>query len=592
MNAMSPAEPKPSKLLLDECYSAADDRFLSEWVKFRSPEIITAYLQQWLADLRPWARQQLIKYLAMDLNFPGHELFVKRAYRHFESINDHETLVHFLVAFDRLVRRSRIVVPRWDRSTRELIQDEHLFARRNKTVVPETGRSKTFGSGKHQRTFPLPDIRNKPKNRLFRHRTRNFLRRRVWRYFRWLSYKNPSEYLASISRALSVYADAEFKVGENIIDNWSLMHACYFHSDALKFTAAHTNLVPGQSLATLSAAPYRTEIWQTAEGATHLIDLVRDAKSSLVRVWAMELLQRDHQQTISQIDMKILVTLLKHSDGRVQEFASQLFRDHKGLASMTVSAWLEVLEQSDRSLLTMICEAMTKHVATARLDNAQLLLLATAQPVPVAALGLRMLQERHQQRRLSMAEITLCSHAQCVAKAEEMTTWALQQLNSAEDYSVDSVVEFFDGLMKPMRAAAMTWLEDSSSRGHDDAVLWSRLIETPFDDVRLRLVDCLQRRTTLPETDVNSLNHLWCSVLLGVHRGGRMKLKAMQQIQMAILRDSRHATKLLPVLSVAARSLRAPERRGAIATLASLKNGNPELEAAIRTHLPELQWVS
>ena len=136
----------------------------------------------------------------------------------------------------------------------------------------------------------------------------------------------------------------------------------------------------------------------------------------------------------------------------------------------------------------------------------------------------------------------------------------------------------------------MTWLEDSSSRGHDDSVLWSRLIETPFDDVRLRLVDCLQRRTTLPDTDVNSLNHLWCSVLLGVHRGGRAKLKAMQQIQATILRDSRHAAKLLPVLSVAARSLRAPERRGAIAVLASLKNGNPELEAAIRSHLPELQW--
>ena len=393
-----------------------------------------------------------------------------------------------------------------------------------------------------------------------------------------------------ISRALSVYTDAEFKLGENIIDNWSLMHACYFHSDSLKFTAAHSNLAPGQSLATLSAAPYRAEIWQTADGATHLINLVRESRSSLVRVWAMELLQRDHQQAISQIDMKILVSLLKHTDARVQDFASQLFRDHQGLASMTVSAWLEVVEQSDRSLLPMICEAMTKHVATARLDNPQLLLLATAEPVPVAALGLRMLQERHQQRGLNPAEVVQLSRAQCAATAEEMTTWALRQLDSDENYSVDSVVEFFDGLLEPMRAAAITWLEDSSSHGHDDAVLWSRLIETPFDDVRLRLVDCLQHRTTLPDVDVNSLSHLWCSVLLGVHRGGRMKLKAMQQIQAAILRDSRHATKLLPVLSVAARSLRAPERRGAIAAMASLKNGNPELEAAIRFHLPELQW--
>jgi hypothetical protein len=359
----------------------------------------------------------------------------------------------------------------------------------------------------------------------------------------------------------------------------------------LTFTAAHTNLSPGQSLANLSAAPYRPEIWKTAEGATQLINLVGNGQSSLVRVWAMELLRRDHQQAISQIDMKILVSLLKHTDARVQEFASQLFRDHQGLASMTVSAWLEVVEQSDRSLLPMICDAMTKHVASARLENPQLLLLATAEPVPVAALGLRMLQERHQQRRLTPTEVAQLSRAQCAATAEEMTTWALRQLNSDENYSVDSVVEFFDGLLEPMRAAAMTWLEDSSSHGHDDAVLWSRLIETPFDDVRLRLVDCLQHRTTLHDVDVNSLNHLWCSVLLGVHRGGRAKLKAMQQIQAAILRDSRHATKLLPVLSVAARSLRAPERRGAIAAMASLRNGNPELEAAIRSHLPEFQWA-
>ena len=170
---MSPGEPKPSKLLLDECFAAADDRFLSEWIKFRSPEIIATYVQQGVADSRPWARQQMIKYLAMDLNFPGHELFVKRAYRHFESVRDHEMLGHFMVTFDRLVRRSRIAVPRWDRSTRELIQDEHLYARPNKTVIPETGRTVTYGTGKHQRTFPLPDLRNNPKNRLFRHRTRN-----------------------------------------------------------------------------------------------------------------------------------------------------------------------------------------------------------------------------------------------------------------------------------------------------------------------------------------------------------------------------------------------------------------------------------
>ncbi len=576
--------------MLEECFTAGDDRFLDEWVKFHSAEILASFLQRWLADERPWARQQIIAYLKLDLNFSGHELILKRMYRHFESARDHAMLSHFLVAFDRLVRRSRITRHHWNFQTRESFQEEFLFAKPNKTVIEQTGRTAEYGTGKWKRTFPLPDIRNKPSNRLFRHRTRNYLRRRVWRYFRWLSFRSPSDYLASITQALIQFRDEDFSAGENIIDNWSLMHACYFHSDTITFSAAHTNLIKGQSLGSLSAAPYRASLWQQPDAATLLIQIVSDAESALVRVWAMELLQRDHKDAIHQIDIKLLSKLLSHTDARVQEFAAELFRQHRGLGTLTISVWLELLKDSDSSLLSVICEAMTTHVSASRLDNAQLIQLTTAQPVPVAELGFQMLKARHSERPLSSKELVTLCRAQCEVTAGDLTAWALQQLDSETLYSADVVVEFFDALIPPMRSAAMDWLEKPASRGYSDPVLWARLIETPFDDLRLRLVACLHSRAEFPGTEQNTLCPLWCSVILGVHRGGRSKLKAMQQIQTAILQDRQQAAQLLPVLAVAVRSLRAPERRGALAVVASLRLQDAELKDSIQQHLPELEW--
>jgi hypothetical protein len=203
-----------------------------------------------------------------------------------------------------------------------------------------------------------------------------------------------------------------------------------------------------------------------------------------------------------------------------------------------------------------------------------------------------MLQQRHHERPLSVDELRSLSVAKCDAVAATLTTWTLQQLAAETRYTADVVVEFFDSLSLPMRSAAMDWLEQSDSPGYDDPVLWSKLIETPFDDVRLRLVECLHQRTHLPGTETSSLSHIWCSVLLGVHRGGRTKLKAIQQMQSAILSQPALADTLLPVLAVAVRSLRAPERRGALTALTAMVFQNSGLLPDVQRHLPELQWLT
>lgn len=576
--------------MLEECFAAADDRFLDEWVQFNSPEFLARFLDRWLADPRPWARQQMIQYLHGDMNLPGHEVVIKRMCKHFCTASDDELLAHFMVTFDRFVRRIRVNHSRWNRETREVIREEKLFAKPNKTIANETGRTTEHNFGPFKRTVPPPDRLNKESNGLFSHRTRNHLRRKVWRYFRWLSYRDAEAYLSAMTTAIVQYRDDDFAEGENIIDNWSLMHVCYFHSDLLKFSAAHTNLRPGYSLADLSAAPYQPELWQRPDSAQHLLQIVTTARSALARVWAIELLQRDHPDATQRMEILSLLRLLAHADRRVQQFASDVFEQHQGLANLPVSTWLQLPDQCDHALLPVICAAMKTHVSAARLDTPQVIQLTSARPVPVAEFGFELLKTRHSERPLTNAELTSLSRVRCEAMAGEITAWVLSIFDS-ELYQTNDVIDFFDALSESMRDASMTWLERAGSHGHNDPALWARLIETPFDGVRLRVVECLHRRSSLPETETDALAPIWCAVILGVHRGGRTKLKAISQMQAAILKQPARSSELLPVLAVAIRSLRLPERRSALAAVASLVMQRPGLQSEIQSLIPELQWV-
>jgi len=124
--------------------------------------------------------------------------------------------------------------------------------------------------------------------------------------------------------------------------------------------------------------------------------------------------------------------------------------------------------------------------------------------------------------------------------------------------------------------------------GWTDPVLWSRLSETPFDDVRLRIVDALTLRAEQPKLGTDRMELLWVTVLLGVHRGGRQKLKALKQVRDAIATDMQLTNQLLPVLASAVRSIRGPEARAALSSVVTLIAIRPELEPAVASALPEL----
>lgn len=571
-------------LLAEEYFAAEQPAFLETLRRVHQPKTLAALADRWKKDPRPWAREQILAYLVQPLNCPGHQLIVKRLFKQAEENKDHELMAAFLVVFDRQVRREIRTKRRWDMQTRSAIEEERLVTPRDviplklerATRDPMTGDLISYG------------VRTSAKAKLFTYRTRYYLRRRAWRYFRWLGYRDPAGYLTAIVRALGAYEDADLQRGENILDSWGLLHACFGEHDALEFGATHVQLKEGRTLGELSPAPRFAAAWKDATAAPLLLDLVVHARSRLVRLWAMQLFQREHASFA--VSLETILTLLEHDEAEVQQFGAKLLESSSVLATLPVASWLKLIQTKNAEALQRICDALAKHVSGDRLNLAQCVELACVRSVPVARLGQRYLTTRVISSPGDREQISALANAKCSAVAGELTIWALAILGTKENYICDHIIRFFDSGLEETRAGAWAWLV-ADSPALTDAVLWSRLAETPYDDLRLCVVDFLQEKTKLPGADATKLENIWRTVLLGVHRGGRQKAKAVQQIAQAIVANPAQVETLLPVLAVAVRSVRGPEARAGLAAVVSLITAQPQLADAVQRHLPEMKFA-
>jgi hypothetical protein len=584
-----------STLVVDESFATAGDQFIKLVREVSSPKYLAALADRWKRDPRPWARAQIINYLSLPMDRPGHEPVVKRLFKQAEEKKDNELMGHFLVAFDRLIRRYRKMRYRYDYDLRQSWQEEALVRPYNviqreqesrEGVNPFTGDRMMFRA----RAAYVPK-----HGRLFSYKTREYLRRRVWRYFRRMGFQRPAEYPAAIAKALALYRDEDLEKGENIIDSWSLMNAGFFQSPAIKIDSERTRLAEGSSLGELQAAPRFEKLWQKPESAGVLIELVVRAESRLVRVWAMQLLKRHHASQMQGITVEQLMLLLDHKDPEVQQFGASLLGSMSAADSWGIDVWLRLLETKSVDALVTICDVMSKRVNPQRLSLAQCVEMACARATPVARLGLTWLKQRPIASDADRATLARLSEAKCDAIGAEAAAYALSILGAADKYDTNRVLMFFDSLNAEVRRGAWDWLTPQSP-GYNDATLWSRLLETPYDDVKLRLVESLERRSA--DLSLRAKDHLaerddftpmWAAVLLNVHRGGRAKLTALRQISAAIANRPESAERLVPVLAVAIRSVRPPEVRAGLSSILSAVEKRPELEGVLAKHIPELR---
>ncbi len=581
---MSPAS-STSILLIEECYASADQRFVELMRGLHDSNSLAALTNRWLADPRPWAWEQIFRYLAEPFDQPGHAVVVKRLFHHAEKTGDAELMGAFLTAFDCLVRRVRRQVPKWDRASRSMYQEEKLHTLHNSFRSDRNYRDPVTGKKK---SVALPV---RPTDRLFHYRTRYYLQRRAWRFFRRLGFQKPEAYVPAVAAALARYRDADFRKGENYLDSWGFMHACFATHPAVEFSSYRAGFRDGSGLADLSPAPAFPNLWFSAGGLTAAVDLTVKSESRAVRTWAVKLIALPAMSMATTIGFADLRRLLFAEDPDIATAAVTLLEKAAGLPQWTVSQWLDLLEAPADIVADRAAKLMELHVHPDRLDAAACLELACARPVAVARLGFRFLKEKSLTDEQKRQLLPKAAAARCPVLAPELTVWCLDQLAAVPgEYDRSALTGFFDSTNEATRPAAWDWLAAHQTfPAWDDPILWSRLSETPYDDLRLRLVDTLARRAVLPGSTATDLAPLWTSVLLGVHRGSRQKGKATQQIAQAIRQNPTLTETLLPVLAAAVRSLRPPEHRAGLAAVASLMDG-VTLTDAIQRHLPEVQW--
>ena len=102
---MSKQKTSTPKLVIEETFAAADDRFVESFRSNHSPKHLASFLEKWLKDARPWSRKQLQDYLGLAWTPLGHDVVYKRIFKHFYAENDHEMMGVLMHQLDRLVLR-------------------------------------------------------------------------------------------------------------------------------------------------------------------------------------------------------------------------------------------------------------------------------------------------------------------------------------------------------------------------------------------------------------------------------------------------------------------------------------------------------
>jgi hypothetical protein len=583
---MAKREQDPSRgsfLLAEELLERGDPAFVDELRRSTDADRLGALAARWYADRRPEARRLLVEYLARPLNAIRHEALVKRLFKLAEKAEDDEIVGCFLVAFDRSVRREIHRRHHYDWQTRTRWQEETARVPSGTTMPRPRG--------------PIPS--RYEDHRLFSVRTRYYLRRRAWRYFRRLGKLHPERYVPGVAAVLKRYEDEDVATGLALLDNWGLIHILYHHSPELVSKASGWRLGEGRSLAALTPAPMYGPYWQPLlwpGSSAVVVDLLTEARCRPVRQWAIQLLKRDHPGVLANLPLDLLLRWLGHEAPELVMLAAELLRGGTALANVPLERWLAMLETPDATILELLTELMAGHFPAAKVSLLQAVEVARRRPLALARLGFGWLRTKTPATEEDCQALLGLREAGAASLRGDMVGWARGVLGASPFFQPAWVLEYLDSRHREVRDEGWSWLQEEP-RARDDVQIWQRLLESPYDDVRLRMLDYLEAQVAhsekpLVERAVLSpewVRFLWASVLLNIHRAAKRKPQVVQQLVRRLSRRPEEAGVLLPIVSVALRSVRGPEFRAGLAGVVRLVEHQPELGPVVTAAFPELR---
>jgi hypothetical protein len=555
-----------------ELFRSGDAEFVDAVRGIAEAKALAVFAETWYTDPRVEARRLLHRYLALPLNAPRHEPLVKRVFKFAEAAGDDATMARFLVALDRTVRRTRVTRQRYDyRSGR--VEEEEAVVLPGNTVLPRFD-GNAFPAGPNQFLFSVL--------------TRNYLRRRAWRYFRRLGRTSPERYLPAVSTALKQYADADVADGLALLDNWGLVHILFHHSRSLEARPVGWRVAEAGSLAGLQPEPTYRKLWlKSAEPAFDLLT----AGCGTVRLWAIRVLKQNFPDRLTRVSLEDLLHWLELPYPELNDLATELIEKIPGLDRVPVERWLKLLDGARPEVLDKLAALILKVLKPDRVNFADAVRLAMARPIPLARLGQHLLTGKRPTTADEVRAVFGLRDAEAEPLRPALLAWACRVLGERPDFQPTWALEFLDARHEDVREAGWEWLQ-TDDRARESAVVWQRLLESPHDNIRLRLVAMLEDRAREPGAadalPVDRVRFLWAAVLLNVSRGGRAKPFVVRQILDRLGRAPDEAGDLLPIVATALRSVRGPEFRAGLAGVAGFVARHPQHRGLIAATFPEL----
>lgn len=644
--------------MVQELFERGDPAFVEALRAFYDAEVLATFAPRWFADRRPEARRLLFDYLDRPLNAYRHEALVKRLFKLAEAAGDDALMARFLVAFDRSIRRAvgkqvrfetqevdnesdaNALTDSWRdrgyesvsvwRNWRQRYQvsgrwtEPCLISPRDTTMPrgalketydpyswnPKLGRYQTFAvpdwvfalkldprQFRQGEPFPAAQRNGLARYRLFSVATRHYLRRRVWRYFRRLGRNAPERYLPAVKEALLQYRDADVANGLALIDNWSLTHILFRFSPAIVPDERGWRVAPGHSLAELEPAPRYKALWASQPRA--FVDLLVLGRCRPVRGWAIRTIRRNPTAILAVFPLEERLALLEDDDPEVVGLAADLIRDDPRLADVPASRWLTLLETASPAALDILAGLVERLVRPDQVTLAEAVRLASARPLPVARLGLDWLRTKTPHDESECRTLLDLLEAGADPLRGEILGWLRQTLANSPGLKPDWILQWLDSRHEDVRAEGWRWLE-SDATARDDVAIWQRLLESPYDDIRLALVAALDERTRQGDAvhlkpgrlDPDLLRLLWASVLLNIHRGHRAKPQVVRQLFRQAEAHPGDLPRLLPLLAVALRSVRGPEWQAGLSAVVRLAEHDEASAALVSQAFPELQLTT
>lgn len=545
---------------------------------------LATFAEAWYTDTRIEAKRLLFVYLERPFNSPRHEALVKRLFKFADTAGDDAVMARFMAGFDRTIRRQRTAVQQYNSRSRryetydalitpggsELSRDDRSYS-----GVWFTQNREQFVAGKW----------------LFSVKTRQYLRRRAWRYFRKLGRRHPERYIPAVCTALKLYTDADTPDGLSLLDNWGLVHVLFHHSPTVVAMQTGWALAPGESLAGLEPEPMFRKLWQ--RNAEPIFDLLVNAKARPVSMWALQMLRKEFPERLKQVTLDELLKWVISPNAVLSELALEILETRGGLEAVTVAQWLKLVDDARPDLLDRICEMVSRNVKPEAVAFADAVKLAMQRPVPLARLGFTFLKAKTPQTPEEITALFGLRNAEAEPLRPEMVRWATTALSALASFDPLWVLEFLDSRFEEVREIGWEWLQ-TEARARDAVLVWQRLLESPYDNIRLRLIGMLEDRAKerdgLEGFSPAGVRFLWATVLLNVSRGSRAKPFVVRQIIDRLSGNPDEASELLPIVAVALRSVRGPEFRAGLAGIAGFVARNPTRKPLVEAVFPELKW--